>query len=147
MNEIKNIVVPVDFGKNTEKLVKYAVDMAAKCSAKIHFIHVATSRQGYDMMLGITSFKDIVKQVREASEKKMENLVEDCSDYGGGCSGKVVDGDVVDGIVAYAEAEGADLIIVATHGASGLEKILLGSVAERVIKRAHCPVLSFNPYK
>ena len=147
MKEIDNIVVPVDFEKNTEKLVEFAVYMAAKCLAKIHFIHVSPSNAGYDMMFGITSFKDIEKELQAASEKKMENLVEDYADRGAGCLGKVVRGDIVDEIVAYTEAEGADLLIIATHGARGLEKILLGSVAERVIKRAPCPVLSFNPYK
>ncbi|MBV5318446.1 MAG: universal stress protein, partial [Desulfobulbaceae bacterium] len=51
------------------------------------------------------------------------------------------------GIVEYAEKQATDLIIMATHGAKGIEKILLGSVAERVVKRASCPILLFNPYK
>ena len=145
MKEIHNILVPVDFGKNMEKLINFAVDMAGKYSARIQFIFVASSHQAYDMMLGITSFKDIEKEVENAYEKKMENLVADYSDQCSGCSGKVVKGDIVDEIVAAGEV--ADLLILATHGTKGLEKILLGSVAERVIKRAPCPVLIFNPYK
>jgi nucleotide-binding universal stress UspA family protein len=53
----------------------------------------------------------------------------------------------VDTIVDTARGEEADLIIIATHGTKGLEKILLGSVTERVLQQAPCPVLTMNPYK
>ena len=56
-------------------------------------------------------------------------------------------GDPVDEIVQIAGAKKSDLIIIGTHGTKGLEKILLGSVAERVLKRADCPVLIMNPFK
>jgi nucleotide-binding universal stress UspA family protein len=59
----------------------------------------------------------------------------------------VVTGDPVDRITEIAKEKNSDLIIISTHGAKGLEKILLGSVAERVLKRAHCPVLVMNPFK
>lgn len=147
MNTVNNIIVPVDFGENTKKLVDFAVDMAAKFSAQVHFIHVSSAHQGYDMMLGITSFKKVEKGLMEASEEKMQNLVADYAAQCAGCSGKVVSGDIVDEIIAYTTAEKGDLLVVATHGSKGLEKILLGSIAERVIKRAPCPVLSLNPYK
>jgi len=63
------------------------------------------------------------------------------------CTGKVVNGEVVDEIVAYTEEKNAGMIIIGTHGAKGLKKILLGNVAERVVHRAPCPVLLFNPYR
>ncbi len=147
MQEITKIVVPVDFSKNTDKLVEFAIYMASKLSAEISFVHVAESFKGYDMMLGSTSFTDIKKEVRAGMEQRMANLVQDNGEKCSGCAGKVVDGDKVDGITAYAEAEKANLLIIGTHGTKGLEKILLGSVAERVVKRAACPVLTFNPYK
>ncbi|NOR25763.1 MAG: hypothetical protein GQ542_15525 [Desulforhopalus sp.] len=64
-----------------------------------------------------------------------------------GCTGEVTVGDPVDTITEFARAKDSDLIIISTHGAKGFEKILLGSVTERVLKRAHCPVLVMNPYK
>jgi nucleotide-binding universal stress UspA family protein len=63
------------------------------------------------------------------------------------CSGEVLAGNVADTIVAYVSDKDVGMIIMATHGAQGIEKVFLGSVAERVIKRAHCPTLVFNPYK
>ncbi len=78
---------------------------------------------------------------------KMSKLVDDSKEKCSGCTGEVTYGDPVDQIVEYAMEKHSDLIIMGTHGAKGLEKILLGSVAERVLKRAHCPVLIMNPFK
>ena len=63
------------------------------------------------------------------------------------CEGKVIRGDTADSIIKYAADEQADLLIIGTHGRRGLEKMWLGSVAERVIKGAPCPPLTCNPYK
>ena len=78
---------------------------------------------------------------------RMSNLLEDNSERCPGCTGEVVIGEPVDKIVEISRAKDADLIIISTHGAKGLEKIMLGSIAERVLKRAHCPVLTMNPFK
>jgi len=56
-------------------------------------------------------------------------------------------GDVVDNLLEYTRKEGIDMIIMGTHGTRGIEKILLGSVAERVIKKATCPSLVYIPKK
>jgi nucleotide-binding universal stress UspA family protein len=77
----------------------------------------------------------------------MANLLHDTKEQCLGCTGQVINGEPVEKIVEVAEEKDADLIIISTHGAKGLEKILLGSVAERVLKRAHCPVLIMNPFK
>jgi nucleotide-binding universal stress UspA family protein len=79
--------------------------------------------------------------MKEKSENRIAKLVET---YAGSC-GNVEIGDAAEKIVEYAKNEGADMIIVGTHGAKGLERIILGSTAERVIKKASCPVLTFNP--
>ncbi len=145
MKEINQIVVPVDFAKQTEKLVEFAGYMATKLSAKISFVHVTEFFQGYDMMLGSISFKDVEEKLKAANDEKMKNLIEDNSATCNG--GKVLSGDKVDSILDYIEKQKADLVIMGTHGTKGLEKILLGSVAERVLKRSPCPVLTFNPYR
>ena len=84
-----------------------------------------------------------VYHARQILEKICRDLVGRCKQ----CKTKVAVGYVVDSIVEYAKGENADLIIIGTHGKRGLEKVLLGSVAERVIKRAHCPILVMNPYR
>ncbi|MCF8057484.1 MAG: universal stress protein [Desulfocapsa sp.] len=147
MQEIHQILVPVDFSKTTAQLVDYACYVAEKLSATIHFVHVSEINQGHDMLLGSSVFGGIKEQIIDAAEERMANLLVDNSGRCKGCTGKVVEGDIVDAIIDQANINKSDLIIISTHGTKGLEKILLGSIAERVIKKAPCPTLSYNPYK
>jgi nucleotide-binding universal stress UspA family protein len=147
MQEIHQIIIPIDFSKTTVKLVNYASYIADKLSATLHFVHVAEINQGHDMLLGSSVFGDLKDKIIAAAQERMANLLEDNSARCKGCTGKVVTGDIVEAIIDYAKNEKADLIIISTHGTKGLEKILLGSVAERVIRKAPCPTLIYNPYK
>ncbi|PLX47053.1 MAG: universal stress protein [Desulfobulbaceae bacterium] len=147
MKEITQIVVPVDFGSHTDKLVEFATYMASKLGAKLSFIHVNESSALGDMMMGSPSFRDLDEQRQAKAEQKMAHVLEDYGAKCPGCTGDVVAGDAVDEIVAFAKKQEADLIIISTHGTKGLGKILLGSVAERVVKRAPCPTLTINPFE
>lgn len=147
MSEISQIVVPVDFDKHTEKVVEFAMYMANKLSAKVSFFHVSESYGGGYAGIAHTSLDQAEKELRAHAEQLMTNLINDNKEKCLGCAGKVVNGDIVDEIIAFAKEEKADLIIIGTHGAKGFEKIVLGSVAERVVKNAPCPTLTFNPYK
>ncbi len=146
MKETHCIVVPVDFSEITDKLVEYAVNMAGKLSAVIHFVHVVHFYAG-DGMSGLSYVQEIEERNLTNAKNKMSNIINDSREKCAGCTGDVLIGDPVDEIVEFAREKEADLLIISTHGAKGLEKILLGSVAERVLKRAHCPVLFMNPHK
>lgn len=146
MKAIEHVVVPVDFSENTDKLEAYAQYMAQKLAAVLHFVHVVADYPG-DAMIGSPFAQQYKDKVIAVSEGKMENLIQNSREKCPECTGQVIYGDPVDQIIEFAETNNADLIIISTHGAKGLEKILLGSVAERVLKRAHCPVLVMNPFK
>ena len=145
---ISHVVVPVDFMANTNILVEYANSMAKTFSASLHFVHVVSVPEA-DTMVGIPFAAEYKKNMLADGQAKMTDLIEENSKKKviSNCTGEVVTGDPADKIVKVAEKKDSDLIIIGTHGAKGLEKILLGSVAERVLKRAHCPVLIMNPYK
>lgn len=146
MKTIHKIVVPVDFSENTDKLVTYACYMAEKLAAVIHFVHVVAPYPG-DATIGAPFAAEYRDKVYIASKERMSNLVHDNQERCPGCTGQVVAGEPVEQIVEIAKEVESDLVIISTHGAKGLEKILLGSVAERVLKRSHCPVLIMNPWK
>jgi len=146
MSETIGIIVPVDFLKNADKLVDYSIKMAEKLSVAIHFIHVVTSPAS-DAMIGAPFAAEYQGKMLSDAQERMANLLKDNSERCPNCTGEVVLGEPVDKIIEIAQDKRADLIIISTHGAKGLEKILLGSVAERVLKQAHCPVLIMNPYK
>ena len=146
MKNVVRIIVPVDFLKNADKLVDYSVKMAEKLSVAIHFIHVVASPVG-DAMIGAPFAAEYEGKMLADSQERMANLLKDNDERCPNCTGEVVLGDPVEKIIEVAKAKDSELIIISTHGAKGLEKILLGSVTERVLKRAHCPVLIMNPFK
>ena len=146
MEKVQTIIVPVDFSKTTEKLVEYAMYMALQLDAVPHFVHVVDYYSG-DAMLGVPYVLEVNEKLLSDSKVRMSNLVADQKEKCPECTGEVATGDTVDRITAIAEEKNCDLIVISTHGAKGLEKILLGSVAERVLKRAHCPVLIMNPFR
>ena len=147
MNEISKVVVPVDLEQHTQKLAEFAIYIAKKLNVHLSFLHVVEFYGSGDMMLGSPSLETINQERVVKAKEVMANLVKDNSSKYDNISGIVYKGDVVDTIVTFAQEEQAGLVIVGTHGAKGLEKILLGSVAERVLKRVHCPTLTMNPYK
>ena len=147
MVEINKVVIPVDFTSTMGKVVEYATSVADKFGAKVLFLYVVNDFKGYDMMLVHPSFAVMAKDLKTQSEERMSALVEDYQQLKGGASGSVMVGDAAEKIIAFAEEENADMIIIGTHGVKGLEKILMGSTAEKVVKKATCPVLTFNPFK
>nr|WP_321469160.1 universal stress protein [uncultured Desulfobulbus sp.] len=150
MLDIHKIVVPVDFHQHTEELALFAIDVANKIEAVPVFIHVienfTLSAEYGDIVPA--SFSQMENEMRSQAEQKMKELINNNKSTCPECTGKILIGDVADCIVDFADKEKSiGLIIMATHGTKGIEKILLGSVADRVLKRAHCPILVFNPYR
>ncbi|WP_457574478.1 universal stress protein [Desulfolithobacter sp.] len=145
--EINKIIIPVDFSSVTTKVVDYATGVADKLGAHVIFFHVVNDFKGYEMMLVHPSFNQMIEDLKKESTAKIEALVEDHKDLKEGAEGRIAVGDAVEEIIALAKAEKADMIIIGTHGTKGLEKILMGSTAEKVVKKAPCPVLTFNPLK
>lgn len=147
---MQNIFVPVDFHKHTDGLVAFAINITNKLEGKITFLHVAESVAGgggdYPDAYPAT-FSAVNDELFAQAQRNMTALVERSKDACPGCSGVVVKGDVVETLVEYAKDKNCDMIIIGTHGYKGIQKILLGSVADRVLKRAPCPILIFNPYK
>ncbi len=146
MEKAQEIIVPVDFQQHTQKLVDFAIDVAKRINAKltvIHVLEIVTPYYDYSP----ESLKKFDEKLLAHVENKMEVLIEKCNTSIPGSKGKILRGDVIESIVNYGRDSKADLIIMGTHGAKGIEKILLGSVAERVLKRSSCPVLMFNPFK
>lgn len=146
MEKVQNIVVSVDFYQHTQKLVEFSIDLANRIEGKITFVHVLEKVLPY-YDYSPESYKVFDDKLIAHAENKMEVLVGKVKGVLPETEGVVLRGEVVDSIVTYARDKKADLIIMGTHGSKGIEKILLGNVAERVLKRAPCPVLMFNPYK
>ena len=146
MREIHKIIVPVDFLQHTDPLVSFALYVAKRFESALHFIHVVDNPYSY-AEYSYPSIGVFEVELMEYAEANMKQLVEKHSTSSSDCEGKVFRGNVVENIISFAREEEGDLIIIGTHGRKGLEKMWLGSVAERVVRRAPCPTLTCNPYK
>jgi len=144
MKAINHIVVPVDLEEHTEKLLEYAFYIAGKLSAKLSIIHIVEPFPTTgDMELGMTTIKEYTENRIQHAGEFLEKLAAPYPE----CTITILHGIIVDEIVKFAKNKESDIIIIGTHGSKGIEKLLLGSVAERVVKNGHCPTLVMNPYK
>jgi nucleotide-binding universal stress UspA family protein len=147
MKEIHSIIVPIDFSEHTDPLVEYAKYIGRKFEARLKFVHVLEIPYTWGDS-DYPSLAMFTTEIDEHSKKGMKQFVDRQEKDYPGCEGKILRGNnIADTIVAHVEQEGADLIIISTHGRKGLQKLWLGSVAERVIKQASCPTLTYNPYR
>ncbi|MFO7760874.1 MAG: universal stress protein [Thermodesulfobacteriota bacterium] len=146
--KVNKVLVPVDFSQNAKRIVQEGFDIADKFGAEVHILFVAQVFQDYSEFfvphMPVIQFEeDLLSRAREKMDEFIKENFDNCSS----CKTEILTGDVAETILAYAEEKEVDLIVMGTHGYKGLEKILFGSVAEKVVKTAHCPVLTINPYK
>lgn len=147
MAEIKKILCPVDFTESSRKIIPYLTLLAQKFGAEIHVIHVIRGPEEFTgFELGAAWWSTYEKTLIDGAQKAMERFVDETLS-GHSVTTKVIMGDIVEEILNYAKGAGIDLIVMGTHGRKGLEKVMFGSVAEGVVKRAGCPVLTINPHK
>jgi nucleotide-binding universal stress UspA family protein len=152
MNEIKRVVVPVDFSDNSKLIAESAGYLAGKFAASMYLVFIVQNFEDYSgFFVPQMTLPTLEGELAESAEVKMasfrEEMVEFCEKAGvKELNYKVFMGDVGEKIVEYANEIEADLIVMGTHGYKGLEKIMFGSVADKVVRAAACPVMTINPY-
>jgi nucleotide-binding universal stress UspA family protein len=147
MISIKNVLVPTDFGEPAVAALTYGRTLAARFSATLHVVNVVE-----DLALktitaeGFVSFMpDLQREIEEAARKRLDALLTGQGpDPAGIVSAVVTSNATADAIATYAKNAGVDVIVIGTHGRSGVSRLLLGSVAERVVRTAPCPVLTVH---
>ncbi len=148
MKGFKNILFPIDFSECSAMVFPDALEMAKSFDATLHLLFVATD---ISYLTTVDVSRDIlmntVAEIARAGENKMEAF---CDEHMGSFSNykaKVVMGAPAEEVLKYAVEQGVDLIIMSTHGRKGLDRVLMGSVADHVLKHAPVPVLTVNPYR
>jgi len=145
MAEIKKILCAVDFSDHSPKVAEYAKLMVKGTGAQLLVLYVAPSLSQYvGFHVPPSSIESFVGEIVTGAEDTMNEFVKD-NFQGMTVSGKVVAGYPAEEILAIAEAEGCDMIIMGTHGRKGIDRILFGSVAEKVVKSSTVPVLTVRP--
>lgn len=146
MAQIRKILVPVDFSESSRAALDYAVDVARKFGATIDLLHVwqaPTFIPTASLPEAPTVDANLVDLVRKNAEEATARALADAR----GRELPVRDahcepGVPARGIVEFANADGYDLIVLGTHGRTGLSHAVMGSVAEKVVRHAECPVLT-----
>lgn len=141
---LKRVLVPTDFSQTSSAALQYGVELAATFGASLHVLHVITEplHATWACYAPGASFLGVVERFKSDAREHLEFLVpaEDVA------AGRVVLatawGDATDQILKYASEHDVDLIVCGTHGRQGWDHIALGSVAETVVRRAPCPVLT-----
>lgn len=147
MIQLKRILVPVDFSEHSTQALKYGCALAEKFSAELHLLHVMQDLVAMvpEPGLAFPPPGNYMEELKVSADTALQKLPD--PDWSVPCA--VVratrQGPPFLEIVRYARESEIDLIVLGTHGRSGLAHVLMGSVAEKVVRKAPCPVLTVRP--
>ncbi len=149
MIDLRRILVPTDFSKSSGSALKYAVAFAEKFGAEIHLLHVVQDLALFipEAVLVAPAPAPPVEQFAAAARAALERAIADLRRPGLAVHPEVVEGTPYEEIVRFARERDVDLIVIGTHGHTGLAHILLGGVTDKVVRRAPCPVLTVRPHE
>ncbi len=148
MKEIGKILFPVDLSEASPKIAPWVLDFAERFDAEIHLLFVVRNLEYLSSVhVPVVSISTLEAEIIKGAEVKIEEFSDTYFKGYRACKTRVVVGDAAEEILKYAETEKIGLIIIGTHGRKGIDRILFGSVAEKVIKMSPVPVLSINPYR
>jgi nucleotide-binding universal stress UspA family protein len=143
MARIQRILCPVDFFPASLQAADYAIGLARNCNAKLHLLHVICpvlyNDEDYPLRLS-----DLIESLEKESGWQMNKLREKARAAGVTVAAATRTGDVKNEILSAIRKMKADVLVMGTHGRRGLEKWLLGSVAEGMLRRSPVPVLTFH---
>lgn len=136
-SEPRRILAPVDFSRASLDALKHALALAQRYDAQLTLLHVIEPLHP-DMLIGTTGTQ---RAAREVAHQRLTKLWEDTKKAWPRTGRELREGHPVTTITALAKRTNADLIVMGTQGRTGLKRALIGSVAERVVRLAPCPVL------
>lgn len=145
MNLIKKILVPVDFSDYSKDALKYAVQFAKQFNARLYIVYVVEPViYPADFSMGQVAIPSLENDIKNRAEEEMESLVKSFVDPSIKTEKIIKTGKPFVEIIETAREVDADIIIMATHGHTGVEHLLFGSTAEKVVRKAPCPVLTLR---
>lgn len=145
MADIKKILCAIDFSEYSPMVADYAKTIAKCTGAQVVCLYVAPSMSQYvGFHVPPSSIENFVGEIVTGAEDTMNDFV-NTNFEGLDTQGRVVTGYPAEEVLEAAKTENADMIVMGTHGRKGIDRILFGSVAEKVVKTSDCPVLTVRP--
>ncbi len=139
--DIRRILVPFDFSEYSEKAFTWALAMAERWRARLLLLHVVPQPSYPSMVMGTFNVAEFETGLKVDAEARAKEFLGRTGSKTVQIDARFVIGEPFNDICRIAEEERADLIVMGSHGRTGLSHVLLGSVAERVVRHAPCPVL------
>jgi universal stress protein A len=143
MLPFKRILCPTDFSEPSSQAFIVTSELASQFGAEVSLVHVLSAIPALppdpNYLFRVPEYE---QALHADAQRRLQKLADEIGKRGVKAHTAVGHGDAGSEIVRIAKEEGVDLIVIATHGSTGLEHVLFGSVAERVVRLAHCPVLS-----
>jgi nucleotide-binding universal stress UspA family protein len=142
---ITRILVPVDFSAHSEKAVRYATTLANRFSARVSLLHVVEDpfvTGAWQAEAFVPNMPELLNDLTKAAQAHIGELKGRLAAQGFAVETAVITGEPSRSIVEQAMAGAFDLIVMGTHGRTGLSHAFLGSIAERVVQKAPCAVLT-----
>ena len=142
---LNRILVPIDFSAHSEKAIRYATTLANKFGARLSLLHVVEDpfvTGAWQAEVFVPNIPELLNDLVKAAKAQLAERKKDLAAHGFVIETAVVTGRPATAIVEQASTGRFDLIVMGTHGRTGLAHAFLGSVAERVVQKAPCPVLT-----
>jgi nucleotide-binding universal stress UspA family protein len=144
-NTITNILVPVDFSPQAEYAFTYATRLAERFGAKLALLYVVDDSfvtGGWSSEIYVSNVPELMENLIADADRRLATLKASAAALGLTAETAVIRGRPAHAIVEHAKNGGFDLIVMGTHGRTGVSHVVMGSVAERVLRKAPCPVLT-----
>jgi nucleotide-binding universal stress UspA family protein len=143
---IHSILVPIDFSVHSKNALKYAVAMAEQFGASLHLVYVVEPTiYPADLGFGQVVLPGVEDELRLKGAEELQDLIKEEIGGRAKASYAVRTGNPHQEILAEADEKDVDLIVVATHGHSGVEHMLFGSTTDRIVRKSRRPVLTVRP--
>jgi nucleotide-binding universal stress UspA family protein len=146
MAGFQKILVPVDFSPHSARALEIASELARKFGGRLHLLHCYHINIGTISPYGLAIPETFDRDIRDAALKQTEALRDKVKAQGIPVDAEVSPMFPSEAIASTAERIGADLVVMGTRGLSGVKHVLLGSVAERTVRIAPCPVLTVKAH-
>jgi len=144
MLTLKTVLVPTDFSDASESALRYGKAMAEKFGASLHVVHVMEDllAHAWAAEVYVSSMPQLRDEIEKESRLRLGALLTDGERKAFRAETALLAGNPFLEIIRYAKTHGIDLIVMGTHGRGPIAHMLLGSVAEKVVRKSPCPVLT-----
>jgi nucleotide-binding universal stress UspA family protein len=146
--DVRSILLPTDFSECARHAVPAAAELARLLGARVLCLHVVepvVPAVGWTPIAEPLPVADVSEQLEDSATRELPRFAR-CEEFGGlDVEDLITHGEAASEIVRVAEERGADLIVISSHGRTGLGRIIFGSTAESVVRHAPCPVLVVKP--